>query len=138
MSDEARRGIIIRSIPPTPKWLPIIPSLYCMTTAADIVSTLLAHRMILRRDSTMNSSSTARLAAHTTNNLEGCKHPDCKAKDRSTHKTEDCYWPGSGKEGQFPPNFGVRSRANVATSNPEQTRQCQVYALSARIPKTPG
>ena len=30
MTDETWRGIIIRSIPPTTKWLPVIPSLYVM------------------------------------------------------------------------------------------------------------
>ena len=48
MTDEAWRGIIIRSIPPTTKWLPVIPSLYTMTSLADLVSTLLAHGMILK------------------------------------------------------------------------------------------
>ena len=49
MSDETWRGIIIRSIPPSAKWLPVIPSLYSMSNAADIISTLLAHGMILGR-----------------------------------------------------------------------------------------
>jgi hypothetical protein len=40
MSDETWRGIIIRSIPPTTKWLLVILSLYSMTSSADIVSTL--------------------------------------------------------------------------------------------------
>ena len=37
MTDETWRGIIIRSIPPTTKWLPVIPSLYVMgvTTSDD-------------------------------------------------------------------------------------------------------
>ncbi len=43
MSDETWKGIVICSIPSTSKWLPVIPSLYSMTTAADIFSTLIAH-----------------------------------------------------------------------------------------------
>jgi hypothetical protein len=139
MSDETWRGIIIRSIPPTPKWLPVIPSLYSMTTSADIISTLLAHGMIIGREtkmttstSTTNSSTTA-LAAHTN---EGCKNPNCKAKDRSTHTTENCYWPGGGKEGQFPANFGQRSKANITVSSPSQVTEH--FALSARALETPG
>jgi hypothetical protein len=134
----------------------MIPSLYTMVSSADIVSTLFAHGMILSRDTsgkpatTSNSSNTA-LAARTN---EGCTNPNCKAKKRSTHTFPDCYWPGSGKEGQFPPNFGQRSNANIAmpnttaaTSNTTtvtpstttgQTQQCQHFVLSARIPKTPG
>ena len=47
ISDETWRGIIIRSIPPTAKWLPVIPSLYTLVSSADIISHLLAHGMIL-------------------------------------------------------------------------------------------
>ena len=50
MTDEAWRGVIIRSIPPTTKWLPIIPSLYAMASLVNIISTLLAHGMILGRE----------------------------------------------------------------------------------------
>jgi gag-polypeptide of LTR copia-type len=69
MSDETWRGIIIRSIPPTAKWLPVIPSLYTMATSADVTSTLFAHGMILARETNttvgVNHSNTA-LAAQTT------------------------------------------------------------------------
>jgi transposase InsO family protein len=142
MTDEAWRGVIIRSIPPTPKWLPVIPSLYAMTSAADIVSTLFAHGMIVGGEAntkTGTSASNTVLAARTT---EGCTNPNCKAKKRSTHTTTNCYWPGGGKEGQFPPNFGQRSKANAATSTttPSQPTPSQPehFVLSAAILDTPG
>ncbi len=117
MADETWKGIIIRSIPPTTRWLPVIPSLYSMASPADIFSTLVAHGMILERGMrgkpTSGSSSTA-LAVKT---IEACTNLNCKAKKRTTHSTANCYWPGGGKEGQFPPNFGQRARANVASSN---------------------
>jgi len=91
MSDETWRGVIIRSIPLTPKWLPVIPMLYSLTSSADIISTLLAHGMILGRETTTTNSTSTALAAHTN---EGCKNPNCKAKNPSTHTTENCYWPG--------------------------------------------
>ena len=101
---------------------------------------LICSRNILARYTTdaigVNYSNTA-LAAQTTNSdSEGCTNPNCKAKTRSTHTTADCYWPGGGKEGQFPPDFGMRSRApSVATSTSEQTGH---FALSARVWNTPG
>ena len=106
MSDETWKGIVIRSIPPTSKWLPVIPSLYSMTSAADIFSTLIAHGMILDRGirgKPMSGSSTTALTASTVNT---CTNPNCKVKKRSTHTIANCYWPDGGKEGQFPPNFG--------------------------------
>jgi len=45
--------------------------------------------------------------------------------------TADYYWPGGGKEGQFPPNFGQRSKASVArtpSSNPTEH-----FVLSAHV-----
>ena len=145
MSGETWRGVIIRSIPPTTKWLPVIPSLYSMSSSADVISTLLAHGMILGRESKPKGTSTSStaLSARTT---EGCTNPNCKAKKRSTHTTNNCYWPGGGKEGQFPPNFGQRSKANIATadttpsgsstmvSNTTTSGQSNHFVLSARIP----
>lgn len=143
MTDETWRGIIIRSIPPTPKWLPVIPSLYTLSSSADIISTLLAHGMVLGRYTSNKGGSPSNtvLAARTS---EGCTNPNCKAKKRSTHTTANCYWPGGGKEGQFPPNFGQRSKANAATSAPTASTttstpaQTDHFVLSARTMDTPG
>ena len=151
MSDETWRGNLIRSIPTTPKWLPVIPSLYALTTSADIVSTIFAHGMIIGRDtsnrpSTSTNSPNTALAARTN---DGCTNPNCKAKKRSTHTTANCYWPGGGKEGQFPPNFGQRNKANAVTSTStpttsESTPTAPVagptnhFVLSVRVPNTPG
>ena len=94
MSDETWRGIIIWSIPPTPKWLPVIPSLYAMSSSADITSTLFAHSMIVGWDAdskgstTVNSSNTALVAKMN----KACINPNCKAKKRSTHTIANCYW----------------------------------------------
>jgi hypothetical protein len=158
MDDEAWRGIIIRSLPTSNKWLPVIPALYGMTNSASIISTLIAHAMILGRDvtkhaTTSNSTNTA-LAARAN---ESCTNPNCKAKKRSTHTVANCYWPGGGKEGQFPPNFGQRARANAAVptpgttpavSNPQTSanvatvstapNQIQNFVLSAHVIDNPG
>ena len=152
MSDETWRGVIIRSIPPSGKWLPVIPSLYSLSTSADIISTLLAHAMIIGRGTSTTGGGTSNtvLAARTT---EGCTNPHCKAKKQTTHTTANCYWPGGGKEGQFPPNFGQRAKANVTTSTPMTTpvspptssapntstpAQTEHFVLSAWDSTTPG
>src|SRR5271155_3799517 len=59
MNDETWRGVIIRSIPPTPRWLRVIPSLYAMTSSADIISTLFAHGMIIGREIRVTTSTSA-------------------------------------------------------------------------------
>jgi len=62
---------------------------------------------------------------------EACTNPNCKAKKRSTHTLSNCYWPGGGKEGQFPPNFGQRSKANVVSIAPSATTDH--FVLSAWV-----
>jgi len=128
MTDETWRGIIIRSIPASPKWLPIIPSLYTMSSS-DLISTLFAHGMILERGKPSSGSSNTALAVRTS---DGCTNPNCKAKKRSTHTTANCYWPGGGKEGQFPPNFGQRMKANAA-SVPTSTEGHFILSASTGI-----
>ena len=100
MSDETWCGIIIQSIPPTTKWLPVIPSLYALLSSVDIVSTLFAHGMIIGRDTKASStgSSNTVLAAWAT---EGCTNPNCKAKKRSTHMTANWRWEGGAVSSQF-------------------------------------
>ena len=93
MSDETWRGIIVRSIPPTPKWLPVIPCLYAVTTSAEIFSMLITHGIILGRDSSQKSSSQSNTAL-ATKSTASCANPNCKARKRSTHTTENCYWLG--------------------------------------------
>jgi len=134
VGDEAWRGIIICSIPPTPNWLPVIPSLYTLTSSADVVSTLLAHGMILdhrNQAKPSSSSSNTALVARMTNE---CTNPNCKAKKKSTHTTANCYWPGGGKEGQFPPNFGQRAKANAASAGPSDDH----FVLSVTMDLEPG
>src|SRR6266542_1334779 len=96
------------------KWLPVIPSLYSMTSTADIFSILIAHGMILNRGLQNKPSSGLSNTTLVAKITDACTNPNCKAKKHSTHSTANCYWPGGGKEGQFPPNFGQRSKANLA------------------------
>ena len=135
MNDETWQGVIIWSIPPTAKWLPVISSLYAMSSSADIISTLFAHGMIVGRDTKMNGSSLNTVLVAQTN--EGCKNSNCKTKKRSTHSTANCYWPGGGKEGQFPANFGQKNWANAVTSE-SMTSQPKHFVLLAIVPDTPG
>ena len=106
-----------------------------MSSSADIISTLFAHGMIVGRDTKMNGSSSNTVLVAWTN--EGCTNPNCEAKKRSTHSTANCYWPGGGKEGQFPANFGQKNWANAVTSG-SMTSQPKHFVLSAIVPDTPG
>ncbi len=132
--DETWRGIIIWSIPATASWLPVIPSLYMLTSSADIVFTLLAHGMILDRQNqgkpSSNSSNTV-LAARVGSE---CTNLNCKVKKCLTHTLANCYWPGGGKEGQFPPNFRQRAKANTVNVSHSDDH----FVLSVTVDVEPG
>jgi len=131
MSDEAWRGVLIHSIPPTARWLLVIPSLYTLASSTDIISNLLAHGMILDRENKERPTSAISNTALAARGTEACTNPNCKAKKRSTHTLSNCYWPGGGKEGQFPPNFGQRLKANVVLIAPSATTDH--FVLSAWV-----
>jgi hypothetical protein len=106
-----------------------------MTSTADIFSTLIAHGMILdRRAQSKPTSGSSNIALAATTGV-GCTNPNCKAKKRSTHTTANCYWPGGGKEGQFPPNFTEHAKVNVVSSIQEGIEH---FVLLARVSDTPG
>jgi hypothetical protein len=65
---------------------------------------------------------------------DGCTNRNCKAKKSSTHTTPNCYWPGEGKEGQFPPNFGQRAKANAANIPSHNTMEHFVLLARSCIP----
>src|SRR6266498_4600622 len=68
-----------------------------------------------------------------------CTNPNCKAKKCSTHTMANCYWPGGGKEGQFPPNFGQWTKANVVNiPHCETTEHFVISAQSFAHNQTSG
>ena len=105
MSDETWRGIIIRSIPPTAKWLPVIPSLYSMTTSANIILTLINHGIVLDRGSPPKGASNTSRTALTTRTTEGCTNPNCKARKKSSHTTAKLLLAWRGQRGTISPKF---------------------------------
>lgn len=59
-----------------------------------------------------------------------CSNPGCKACDKTKHTSDNCYWPGGGKEGQFPPNFSHQRRANHAAAPAPANMTCH-FVLAA-------
>lgn len=47
-----------------------------------------------------------------------CETPSCKAIGRTGHLTENCFWPGGGKEGQWPDWWFRRGESSSSTVTP--------------------
>ena len=111
ISDTDFRTIILTSLPET--WDTIVATLYDAKSSADAIARLDMHWSRINRNgkvSTATSSSVALQAnAKPGGNVKRCANTNCKRKG---HVIEDCYWPGGGKEGQFPPGFGKRGGAS--------------------------
>ncbi|SJL13281.1 uncharacterized protein ARMOST_16721 [Armillaria ostoyae] len=118
LTDKDFRGVIVCSLPHTVNWLPILPSLYQCKTSVEIISLLQTHYITLYP--TKPDMSFALNAKSSTG--KWCINPECKAHKCSTHNVSDCYWPGGGKEGQFPENFG-RNRWNNQANNTSSNTQ---------------
>ncbi|KAJ3931894.1 MAG: hypothetical protein NXY57DRAFT_1038844 [Lentinula lateritia] len=124
IDDKTYCGILIRSIPLSPTWIPLIPTLYGISSSTGIVALLSTHAYTLYGDlesavSSTPDTSLALAAMSSHDPSTPCKNPKCKAINKSSHGWPDCYWEGGGKEGQFPPNFGRarrNPRANVSTT----------------------
>jgi hypothetical protein len=152
IDDRTFRTIVLSALPQS--WDPIVTTLYKTQTSRDAINQLMTHEARISRDRVMNTrTSTSTLQASTGRQFRSrfksnltCTNPNCK---RIGHTIEDCYWPGGGKQGQFPPNFGKRggtkpvqqTSANAAdTRNASTSTEPKVFALAAitEVDKVPS
>ncbi|KAJ3552016.1 hypothetical protein NP233_g12967 [Leucocoprinus birnbaumii] len=105
ITDTSFRSIILGSLPAS--WDPIIATLYTTTSSVEALTQLNAHwsRVSGRNKRSPSSNAPAVFQASGPRRTIHCTNVNCR---RPGHSIEDCYWPGGGKEGQFPPNFGRR------------------------------
>ncbi|XP_006456757.1 hypothetical protein AGABI2DRAFT_139406 [Agaricus bisporus var. bisporus H97] len=54
------------------------------------------------------------------------------------HYIENCYWPGGGKAGQFPPGFGKRGGARGSAAPNNSTSQTSANAVTTSPATTPA
>lgn len=117
ISDTSFRTIVLNSLPCS--WDAVIASLYSTKTSVDAISQLNVHWLRINHDRIQNPTHAVTALQATPNNHRQrsqlvCSNPNCKRKG---HTIEICYWPGSGKEGQFPPGFGKRGGVRGTASN---------------------
>ncbi|KAF8192852.1 hypothetical protein K438DRAFT_1969969 [Mycena galopus ATCC 62051] len=110
VEEKELKNVLIRSLPADPRWLGLQAALFSATDVDDafaITTGMPEHTTVVSSLTALNTSTQRRQ----------CTNPSCKAKNKSSHTFENCYWPGGGKEGQFPANFRRnRPQANQATA----------------------
>ncbi|KAF7353202.1 Gag-Pol polyprotein [Mycena sanguinolenta] len=103
--DKDLKNVLIRSLPAEPRWLGLQGALF---SAADLNDAFALIKALAINTGMPEHSiaATTPTALNTSIPKRKCTNPGCKAVNKSSHTAENCYWPGGGKEGQFPPNFG--------------------------------
>ena len=147
IKDTGFQMILLSSLPTS--WDSLIAMLYDARSSADIITQSTMHwsRLTCSGISTNPTTTTVALQANTQKNWQKPRSPLlCTNKNcgHHGHLIENCYWPGSRKEEQFPPGFGKRGgdtgissnapgipTANVATVSKNITPIDHVYTLMA-------
>jgi hypothetical protein len=111
VAEKELKNVLIRSLPTNLRWLGLQGTL---SSATDLDNTFALIKMVvlstrMPEHATVASNLTV---FNTSTQKHQCTSPGCKAKYKSSHTVENCYWLGGGKEGQFPTNFG-RNRLQV-------------------------
>ncbi|KAG6839076.1 hypothetical protein C0991_006168 [Blastosporella zonata] len=116
IKDKTFRAIIIASLPPS--WNTIISSLHGTKTSSKLLAGLAIHWDLTKEQNIAAGISVTALQAKVTPSKPklACVNTNCR---RTGHTIQNCYWPGRGKEGQFPVHFRNRGQHTPgATTTP--------------------
>ncbi|KAF5366087.1 hypothetical protein D9757_012381 [Collybiopsis confluens] len=136
LTDKDFQGHLIRSLPATTEWMGISGSLH-RQSLSNCIADIITNAITINGFRSRPKVHTGALATSSNSPTRRCSNPQCKARNRTSHVITDCYWPGGGKEGQFPSNFGKRNgtpQSNITTisSSPGASiAYSPHYALSA-------
>jgi len=121
ITDEDFKDIIISSL--SESWSSVTTPLYDpgMTSVDAMAHLQIWHTKSHRNQLTNNTQSTLALQTSVPKQESRSQliyiNPNCH---RHGHTIEMCYWPGGGKEGQFPPGFSKRSGFRGLAANTQQ------------------
>lgn len=121
VTDADFREIILTSLPSS--WDVVVATLHSAATSTDMIVLLDLHWSRINRNAKVKSSGTSAVALKANGRSGGftrkiCSNPSC---GRRGHTIEQCYWPGGGKEGQFPAGFGQRGGATGSATTAAST-----------------
>jgi len=120
ISDTSFKTILLNSLPKS--WNPAVASLYNNMPLSEAIQQLNVW-WLCTKDNRPKSSSRSVMALQTNTYIKKdrgllvCTNPNC---NRHGHTIDVCYWPGGGKEGQFPPDFGKRGGFKGSAANTRQ------------------
>ncbi|KAJ6475194.1 hypothetical protein DFH09DRAFT_852606, partial [Mycena vulgaris] len=93
------------------EWDMVVPVLHTYKSSAEVISFVTMHAERLNRTGVPSSSTPAPQALAANTNFDThraarknlvCSNVQCGAPGKKGHTNTDCFWPGGGKEGQWP------------------------------------
>jgi hypothetical protein len=125
IEDKGFRSIFISLL--GEEWDTVVPVLHTFTTSAEVISFVTMHADRLNRvPASTSPGSTTALTTNTYNDRDArraarknliCSNPQCNAPGHKGHTIADCFWPGGGKEGQWPSWWKGKRPMGAATVN---------------------
>ncbi|KAJ7728566.1 hypothetical protein B0H14DRAFT_537700 [Mycena olivaceomarginata] len=121
------------------EWDAVVPILHTFRMSAEVISFITMHAERLSARTLAVTPATA-LAANTQDPREArraarrnlvCSNAQCGAPGRKGHSISDCFWPGGGKEGQWPAWWKGKKPTIAPTAAPVYTGAGTMFALSA-------
>jgi len=111
------KTILLNSL--STSWDPVIASLYKDIPVSETISQFQVWWLRINQNRPVNSPQAVTALQTTSHSPRDqtqiiCTNPNCR---RCGHTIEVCYWPGEGKEGQFPPGFGHRGGTRGTATN---------------------
>jgi hypothetical protein len=140
IDDLSFRMIILNALPRS--WDSIVATLYNTHSSREAINHLMTHWARVSRDRVVDPRhATAALRVSSGNPSGGgsnsnnfnrnglvCSNSNC---NRRGHTIENCYWPGGGKAGQFPPGFGKRRAGRGSANNVNANANANAQQTSA-------
>ncbi|KAJ6627302.1 hypothetical protein B0H10DRAFT_2210677 [Mycena sp. CBHHK59/15] len=126
------------------EWDNVVPVLHTFKTSVEIISFVTMHAERLNRNGTSSTSNPTPQALPANTNFDACRaarknlvcsNVQCSAPGKKGHVITDCYWPGGGKEGQWPAWWKGKKPAATLAANGVETFAFSVWTIPEAVVK---
>ncbi|KAJ7079445.1 hypothetical protein B0H15DRAFT_788098, partial [Mycena belliarum] len=125
------------------EWDAVVPVLHTYSTSAEVINFVTMHAERLNRSGVPVASTPAPQALAANTNFDArraarknlvCTNTQCGAPGKKGHSIADCFWPGGGKEGQWPAWWkGKRGGAATPAANTVETFAFSVWTVPEAV-----
>ncbi|KAJ7772066.1 hypothetical protein DFH07DRAFT_734377, partial [Mycena maculata] len=121
------------------EWDNVVPVLHTYKTSAEVISFVTMHAERLNRTGVPSTSTPAPQALAANTNFDTrraarknltCTNAQCGAPGKKGHTIDNCFWPGGGKQGQWPTWWKGKQGPAVAPAANTNANTVETFAFS--------